>query len=477
MPVTSQAASSSAGERLYSTAELREDLERLYQGLQSAHIDLYAFTPKPEFDRRYSQALSELQGPLTRFQAKRRFQLFAAGAHMGHTRVESPAEEWRRFRSTGGKAFPLSIRVVDRRVYVAENLSGLETIQPGDELLRLDGERLPSWLDRTERHVSAETRYMADSLMEFDFSMYLWMERGEPDHFDLEMRHSQAVRRIRVAALSQASMDSARGQQPPGLDLEHPVRDFRILRSGVAYLRPGPFYNVDAKNDAEAWDVSGFRQFIDQAFERFVAEGAERLIIDLRGNPGGDNLFSDVLIAWFATRPFRFASEFKVRVSPESIAANATRIAQDAAAAGPISQQFAALYSGARTGDAVDFPIPLAQPRAGTHYAGKIFVLVDRQSYSNAVSVAALIQDYHFGTILGEETSDMATTYGAMEQFSLPHTGLRVGYPKARIVRPSGDRRSRGVVPDVRIEIPVLQTSADEVLQQAEKIALTFPRA
>jgi hypothetical protein len=39
-----------------------------------------------------------------------------------------------------------------------------------------------------------------------------------------------------------------------------------------------------------------------------IFDQARRLIIDLRGNPGGDNLFSDVMVSWFATRPFRFAS-------------------------------------------------------------------------------------------------------------------------------------------------------------------------
>jgi hypothetical protein len=52
------------------------------------------------------------------------------------------------------------------------------------------------------------------------------------------------------------------------------------------------------------------------------------------------------------------------------------------------------------------------------------------------VSVAALVQDCKFGTIVGEETSDMATTYGTMEQFNLPKTGIMVGYPKAHIIRP-----------------------------------------
>jgi C-terminal processing protease CtpA/Prc len=244
-----------------------------------------------------------------------------------------------------------------------------------------------------------------------------------------------------------------------------------MLDGRIAYLRPGPFYNVEAKTGADEWDVSGFREFVDHAFEDFLQAGASRLIVDLRGNPGGDSLFSDVMVAWFATRPFRFASQFKIKVSAETIAANAARIEHDAAAAGPVSQEFADLYRRHQIGDVADYAIRQAAPRAGKRFAGKVFVLVDRQSYSNAVAVAALVQDYRFGTVIGEPTSDMATTYGAMEQFALEHSGLLVGYPKARIVRPNGDPRSRGVTPDISISVPVVQSPRDEVLQQAIAIA------
>jgi C-terminal processing protease CtpA/Prc len=197
----------------------------------------------------------------------------------------------------------------------------------------------------------------------------------------------------------------------------------------------------------------------------------DRLIIDLRANPGGDNLFSDMMIAWFADKPFRFFSQFKVRVSPESTKANADRIRNDAAAAGPVSRQYAEMYAKARPGEIVDFEMPLAQPRKDERFRGKVFLLIDRQSYSNTVAVAALVQDYKFGTVLGEETSDMATTYGAMEKFTLPKTGIVVCYPKAHIIRPNGDLRSRGVTPDIAIPIPAVETPADEVLQRAVVIA------
>jgi hypothetical protein len=470
--VAARAANPPAAQSLFTPEELRADFAQMYRGLEAAHFDLYAFTPKRDLDRRYAQLLGQIDRPMSLPQAKILFELFAADVRMGHTRVDSPTADWNAYRKGGGKGFPLQIRIVDQRVYVAENLSGLQTIGLGDEITRLNGQTMAHWLKQTERHVSAETSGMADSIMEYDFAIYLWVELGPAPGFDIAVASSGSQpHQLHLPARTAEEMQAARMQQPAALDLDNPAREAKLLDQGIAYLRPGPFYNSEAKTGADEWDVSGFREFIDHAFEGFLQAGASRLIIDLRGNPGGDNLFSDVMVSWFASRPFRFASQFKIKVSAASIAANAARIEQDAAAAGPVSRQYADLYARSRSGDVIDFPIAEALPRTGKRFEGQVFVLIDRQSYSNTVAVAALVQDYRFGVIVGEATSDMATTYGAMEQFALDHTHMQVGYPKARIVRPNGDLRSRGVTPDIAIRVPIVQSPSDEVLKQAIAIA------
>lgn len=77
------------------------------------------------------------------------------------------------------------------------------------------------------------------------------------------------------------------------------------------------------------------------------------------------------------------------------------------------------------------------------------------------MTTAAIIQDYGFGTVYGEPTRDMATTYGAMEHFTLPHSGFLVGYPKAHIIRPNGNEDANPVVPDVSLPAPAIRGLQD----------------
>ena len=68
---------------------------------------------------------------------------------------------------------------------------------------------------------------------------------------------------------------------------------------------------------------------------------------------------------------------------------------------------------------------------------------------------------------MGEPTVDMATTYGAMERFTLPATGIVVGYPKALIVRTNGTPTVHPVEPDVALPSPRIRGPEDTLLEAA----------
>jgi C-terminal processing protease CtpA/Prc len=227
------------------------------------------------------------------------------------------------------------------------------------------------------------------------------------------------------------------------IEAEHHTRRAEMLSNKIAYLRPGPFYAIDEET------LEDFEAFIDESFEAFIEEGATDLLIDLRFNPGGDNSFSDPMIAWFADQPFRFASRFVVKTSQQ------TRVGLEALSRtypDGISAQMLAAMLEHKEGETFDFEIPFVEPRANG-YRKRVWVLINRHSYSNATSVAAIVQDYAFATVLGEETADLPSSYASSARFKLPETAIEVTYPKAYFVRPNGvESLNQGVVPDVSID-------------------------
>ena len=443
---------------------LKIDLGLLYTGLNSAHPNLYAHRPKLEYDAFYAEMLKSIDRPQSRLDAQILFQKFAAFGNVAHSRIEFPEQVFNRFRADEGRIFPLYLRIVKGRVYVGENYSGNQSVKVGDEILELNGVSMSDWLAKVATNVSADTAYIAHSLLEFTFPKYLWLELGEQDSYELLLQTgTDQPKHLKVLARTRSEMQASSLKQPKFFSLSSDIRTSEMLTPKIAYLRPGPFYNIE--NPASAYDNAGFIKGIDKAFNSFIENRAEKLIIDLRTNPGGDNSFSDHMLAWFADKPFRFSSAFLIKSSDEAAASNQKRLDNNPGATGGVSHLFALQYAEVPRGELFSFEIPFVQPRREPRFDGEVYVLIDRHSYSNAVNVAAIVQDYDFGTIVGEKTSDMATTYGAMETFQLKATGISVNFPKAHIIRPSGDQQTDGVTPDVLLESPIISSEDDVVLE------------
>ncbi|HVO75396.1 MAG TPA: S41 family peptidase, partial [Ignavibacteriaceae bacterium] len=97
-------------------------------------------------------------------------------------------------------------------------------------------------------------------------------------------------------------------------------------------------------------------------------------------------------------------------------------------------------------------------------FAGKVYVLINRLSFSNTSSVANIIQDYQFGKLIGEETPDFISAYGGTQQFNLPNTQIAVSFPKGQFIRPSGDETPQCVKPDYKVEDNTSE-GKDEILE------------
>lgn len=452
-----------------SPADWRADFDELFARLRRAHFDLFANRSPRAYAEEHARLRAMIDKLADADAAVQLFQRFVAYGRIAHARIDGAGDAYRAYRRADGAIFPLTVRVKAGRVYVTSNASGGKEPRAGAELLSIEGRPIAALLADMRSVLSADTTYMFHSMLEWELPRLLWQTCGALPRFKVTVRHGRrGASTVFVPARTQQEIDAA-PLDPPLIDASPTRRTYRMLEDGIGYIRPGAFYAFD-QPDAP-YDNRAFTAFIDEAFRHIMAARSRTLIVDLRDNPGGDNSFSDALVSWFASRPFRFASQFKVRVSPEAIESNRMRLEILGNDPTGVSADLARLYASARVGDIIDFPIATAQPRSTSHFDGRVFVLINRHSYSNAVNVAALVQDYRFATVLGEETSDLATTIGAMEHFTLTRSRIKVGFPKACIVRAGGGLARRGVVPDISIEVPLVDQAEDNVLLRAVSIA------
>ncbi len=454
-------------EDCYGAQEAREDLQTLYDNLQQEHVDLFARRDRTAYDAKLAELLARVDGPVPRPEFHLMLHEAMAFGDIAHAKTEAAILDALAHVRSGGTIIPLSVRYSDGAMLTDEWAAPGDALPPGSRITRIGNMTVAEFEDRAREIISADTDRLLRSQMEAALPVFLYLVLGPRDALTLgHVAPDGTAGTTSVPALSLADMKALQQARPvakPGRDpLQRVARD---LGNGIHYLQPGPFFaSEDERGDTEDdYAIAAFRQFVKGAFADIAASGATDLLIDLRGNPGGDVSFSDLVVARLTDRPYRFASRYEVRAGPNTKASWADWQGDPDSLGGRV----AAAIASAEPGERVEIDLPVTRPIADHAFRGKVWVLIDRHSFSNAAVVAALMQDLGIATVLGEETADLPTTYGAVESFDLPRSGATITYPKAYMVRPSGSEAVRGVVPDIAIAPNPVGESRDLMLDRA----------
>lgn len=455
----------------YGAQEAREDLATLYRRLQQEHVDLFARRDRAAHDAKMAELLARIDGPVPKAEFHLMLHEAMAFGRIAHAKTEAAILDALAHVRSGGRIIPLSVSYRGDAMLTDQWAAAGGALPPGSRITRIDGLEVADIESRARRIISADTDRLLRSQMEAALPIFLHLLLGPRDAVEVAyVAPGGAAGTIMVPSLSYGDMTALQDARPVAAPARDPLRRIaRDLGQGIHYLQPGPFLaSEDERGETgDAYAIEGFRRFVDDAFAQIAASGATDLLIDLRGNPGGDVSFSDLITARLTDRPYRFASRYEVRAGPATKAIWAKRAAGTEFDPGSLSGRMAAAIADAPVGGRVAVDLPAAQPIRDHAFRGRVWALIDRHSYSNAAVVAALLQDLDIAVIMGEETADLPTTYGAVESFTLPHSGAAIIYPKAYMVRPSGSEETRGVVPDIPLAPGPVGEDRDIMLDQA----------
>jgi C-terminal processing protease CtpA/Prc len=445
----------------FSAQAVKQDFEFLYKTLEASHYNLYVNTKKEVFDKEYKKISESIKDSLTTLQVFRLLQPFVALSQNGHCNIDlgmSVGDSYGTYLQNGGTVFPLTVYFSNNKVLVLNNFSNDSSIMPGDEIVSINGKPIEETLKGLYRMISGENiNYKKTVIDRFTFPRIYWVVYDRCDIINLGIHQKQGnIVQLKVNAIPAGKFEDIIAQQKSVFNFN---REFRFIDS-IAYLHPGAFLNAGNSDisDHKAFEKGEFCHFIDSSFITMRNNKSRSLIIDLRDNMGGDNSFSDYMISFFAKKEFSFCSKFLVKTS------QMTKDFWKDVADSSVTELKRDIMT-KENGSYIDANIQKKSPRNDSlHYNGNVYVLINRYSISNATAVASIIQDYKLGKLIGEETAELSSNYGAAHQFKLPNTQLIVMYPKAFIIRPNGDTSLCGVKPDYYVEDNIF-TDKDEVLE------------
>jgi C-terminal processing protease CtpA/Prc len=422
--------------RTLSREEATTDVELMIRGLETIHPGLHRYAAPAELDQVFAQLRRAAAAAITDSTLYLHISAATAAIRCDHTKAEQPPdiENW---RDGHASHLPFRFRLVEGRMLVVAVAPGAVELEPGMEVLEVNGQSVPGLVRRLGSYVARDGRTdfvipakLADDgdLMGSDLDHFGPYLQGTADAVRLKVRRPGGLRTrtIEAARIDFATFRDIPNDGRPWRSEFGSSTVWRMAGQGATgILTIDSFVNYRNPVDAPA--------LYARALDALRADGMGHLVVDLRRCGGGSDDAALALIDAVATRPYvyqRSATYKAIRYGdlPEHISSWGDRDSLF----NPQLENFTANASGGwdlRPDQAPDILQP-REPVQGA-FTGPVTVLCGPGNASAATMAIACLKEMGRVRIVGERTGGSAEgpTAGRIFNLSLPASGIVVRIP------------------------------------------------
>jgi hypothetical protein len=409
----------------FTREQLRADLVELKRALNDMPPDLYRTASREQLERQFQDIESAIDKspPLDRDAVWRLFATLNPILADGHLFVGFV--DWRgdarAYLANGGRLFPFEVSVSSGcELAVRNDKPWSNVMMPHDSarILEVNGVPAGEICRQMMARAHGDTPTFRADLLSRRFWFFYWKLYGAPAAYKIEFDPGDMdTLEGRTELPELLAIEDSFDRQ---FELSFVADDPKFSKSSTAILKLGSF----------AWrDKDQLLAFTRASFESLRRWQIRNLVIDLRDNGGGnDDQWIEGVMPYVATKPWRTASTYRKRV----VTADPAR--------------------GEVVGAVVDGEIETwnqPQPENPLRFAGDVYVAVGPGTYSSAVVMATVFQDFGFGKVIGTTGSVRANSSGGARRTTLTHSGLIVVSPRFVLARPSGAKQPELLTPDI----------------------------
>ncbi|MFD1872715.1 S41 family peptidase [Hymenobacter bucti] len=452
--------------RRYEVAQLQSDFAYLRRALEEVHPGLYWYTPKDSLDRAFARTAAALTHPMAEPEYWQLLQTLVGRMHCGHTRVQHSAAYRAWFRRQPHPYLPFTVAVRHDRLFVAENQSTAPELRPGTELLAIDGHPTAEVLPRLRSLIAADgygTGFQDKELEVGFFDAYYWSFYEAKPTYPVLVRDSTGQQRTLTPLPRPAKPKPLAPAPTPLTAAQARTRQLDRLR-WVRYPEDLPATAILRIREFSYDELEDYKAFHRQLFTELAQRRVKRLVIDLRGNAGGNQEISVDLMKYLCKSGFVLNKSalapvlFPYFSQPDSTKPN----------------YFHAASVKRLPDGTIGFANPdigPQQPYRGHYFRGQVVVLVDGGTFSAASNFTASLRAQRRITVVGQETggAEAGCNGGTISELELPATHLVIQLPHFRILTACPHPQlGRGVRPDLEVVPTPQQVAAhtDAVLSQ-----------
>ncbi len=433
--------------------------------LEESHAGIYWYRTKAEMDKAFDSAYRSLNHEMTELEYYRILAPLISKIGCGHTwiAITEPTQQkiWEH-----GKILPLKLKFIEGAAYCIQNNSNDSTsIQRGDQILSVNNYSIDSLLTLSSKFSSGDGFIEVGKLRILDnaFNQFFTLFVGQPDEYRIKVKKTdEQVKEIILQALSLNDIESISKRRYPDKK-EKEVKNINLSfidNNSAALLRIKEF--VDWKIERRKIH---FDNELKKCFKKVGSSKTKNLIIDLRDNDGGDEMYGLLLFSYLTDKPFIGYKQIDFRATNFSFRKYSN--------VGWFEYMvFRTMLRKKKINDSTylltnDKATSMHRPNENS-FRGRIYVLTNGGSFSTTSDFTALLHFNKRGIFVGEETggSYLGNTSDYTFLITLPNTKIKVNIPVARYqnnVTPSNNF-GRGTIPDHKVHY-----SIDDIIQGIDK--------
>ena len=400
----------------------------LRKRFEKIHPGMYYYSSKENYNKTFDSLYNTISQPLNYLQAYKTLSTLVTNVQDGHTSFRFNKK---RFDKKKVKFVPFNLRKIEGKYYLSTNYSLDSTIVRGSEVLMFNDEAINDLIEKIKPFVSSDKNN--DAVKEYyatgSFPNYYIRQYGEIDSIKISyhLPKSNTIIHKKVACLTSAEISKIGAKRYKAF--KRPNLSLKIVDSlnHIAILDITSFtlaYKyLDFRNIK-------FKRVLKGSFKAIKKHNIEHLVIDFRGNGGGNILNISRLLQYLSPKPFTLVDTLSLKKKAYFVFFKPYTI---------IVPLLAWTHFPKRNGEfmyRVNKKDDKKKPNLNLAYRGKTYFLTDPGCYSATAFTLNLAKDMGIPEkIIGQPIG--GATWGSFaanwQDFKLPNTKYIVHAPLIKI--------------------------------------------
>lgn len=298
-------------EKKYSIDELKDDFTQYRNKLEKNFTNLYLYTSKTVLNHYFDSLYNSINEPMTDMEFYAFISQVVSVIKDGHN-VIYPSQDATHYFNQKSNFFPYRVIRHENKLYVTHACTPDTMVEEGAELISINGlstDFIYSELIKRQPRDGYNITYPEWILNSYFREFYSYVF-GHPDTFEIQFKnHFNEIKTVKVDGLSKEKMSCFLGNPLyPEIEEKKGVNFAMDDKNELGYLSIRSF---DRTNYIKYYHQN-YKRVLRKSFRKIKQKNIDNLILDLRGNQGGNFDYGSILLTYLLEDEFQLITETAV---------------------------------------------------------------------------------------------------------------------------------------------------------------------